>query len=111
MVRNLFKTVAIVEAITWAALLVSMFFKWVVQDDPNSGIEGGVPVTGMIHGIAFIVFVVVAIVAWISFRWTFWIGALALLSAIPPFTTVVFERIADRHGKLQRPGANPNAST
>lgn len=102
-VRNAFRTVAFVEAATWAALLVAMFFKWVVQDDPNAGIEGGVPVVGLLHGIAFMVYGVVTLAAWWTFRWSPKVGILALLAAIPPFTTVLFEVLADRRGLLRRP--------
>ncbi len=100
--RNAFRTVALVEAVTWGALLVAMFFKWVVQEDPHAGIEGGVPYAGMAHGIAFVLYGVVAIVAWIHFRWSVKVGIVALLAAIPPFTTVVFEVWADRRGLLTR---------
>ncbi|WP_375001192.1 DUF3817 domain-containing protein [Aeromicrobium sp. CTD01-1L150] len=101
--RNAFRTVALVEAATWAALLVAMFFKWVVQDDPHSGIEGGVPWAGMAHGIAFMVYLAVAAAAWWHFRWSLKVGLLALACGIPPFATVVFEVAADRRGLLARP--------
>lgn len=109
--RNAFRTVALVEAVTWGALLVAMFFKWVVQDDPHAGIEGGVPYAGMAHGIAFMAYGVVTLAAWIHFRWSVKVGIVALLAAIPPFTTVVFERWADRRGMLEVRDVVPSRAT
>ncbi|EOM78300.1 DUF3817 domain-containing protein [Rhodococcus rhodnii] len=90
-----FRLVAIWEAVTWAMLLVGMFFKWVL------GFEEAVAIPGMIHGVlGFIPFVLVALATAVSLKWdkatTFW----ALVSSVPPFGTVVFERWAVRNGKL-----------
>lgn len=99
-VKTAFRFVARLEALTWAALLVAMFFKWVVQDDPNAGIEGGVPVAGLLHGIAFMVYGVVTLAAWWTFRWSPKVALVALACAVPPFLTVVFEVQAERRGLL-----------
>lgn len=90
-----FRLVAYWEAVTWAALLVAMFFKWVL------GHEDAVRIPGMVHGVAgFLVFVVVALITARSLRWNLTTTALALLSSIPPFGTVVFEKWAARTGRL-----------
>lgn len=102
-VKTAFRFVARLEALTWAALLVAMFFKWVVQDDPNAGIEGGVPVAGLLHGIAFMVYGVVTLAAWRTFRWSPKVALLALVCAVPPFLTLVFEVQAERRGLLEEP--------
>ncbi len=107
--RTVFRVVAIAEAVSWAGLLVAMFFKWVVQDDPHTGIEGGVPIMGPIHGVVFMAYVVMCLVAWRRFRWSFTTLVLGVLSSIPPFVTVVFERLADQRGLLQRRDAVPAA--
>lgn len=90
-----FRLVAVWEAITWAILLVAMFFKWVLGHDE------AVKIPGMIHGIAaFIPFVIIALLTARSLRWsvttTFW----ALVSSVPPFGSVIFERWAVRTGQL-----------
>ncbi|TQF67234.1 DUF3817 domain-containing protein [Rhodococcus spelaei] len=90
-----FRLVAFWEAVTWAALLVAMFFKWVL------GHEEAVKIPGMVHGVAaFIPFVIIALLTARSLKWnlttTFW----ALVSSVPPFGSVVFERWAVRTGKL-----------
>ncbi|PPK98162.1 integral membrane protein [Kineococcus xinjiangensis] len=94
----LFRAVAVAEAVSWAALLVAMFLKWVlVVDTPH---EGGVPVAGRIHGALFMLYVAVALVAARTFRWNWKTALLALVAAVPPFATVVFERWATRRGML-----------
>jgi integral membrane protein len=109
--RTIFRAVAVAEAFSWAGLLVAMFFKWVVQEDPHSGIEGGVPVMGAIHGAVFVAYAVMCLVAWRQFRWSFTVAVLAGLSAIPPFVSVVFERKAAARGLLQRRADVPAPAT
>ena len=101
-VRQVFRTLAFAEALSWAALLVAMFFKWIVQDDPEAGIEGGVPIAGPIHDALFVAYCVAALVAWRTYGWTFRTLVLALLASIPPFFTVLSEVVADRRGLLGR---------
>jgi integral membrane protein len=94
--RTLFRTIAIAEAVSWAGLLVGMYFKWVAQST-----EVGVKVFGPIHGTIFIGYVLTVLVARRSFRWdvrTFLLGAFA---ALPPFATLAFEIWADRRGLLE----------
>jgi len=89
-----FRFIAVLEAITWLALLIAMFFKWVL------GHTEAVAVPGMVHGIVFVVFVIVSIITAMSLKWTTRITLLALVSSIPPFGTLVFERWAARNGHL-----------
>lgn len=99
-----FRLVAYWEAITWAALLIAMFFKWVL------GHEEAVRIPGMVHGIAgFLVFVVVALITGVALRWDIKTTALALLSSIPPFGTIVFEKWAARTGRLAELSTNAEA--
>jgi len=90
-----FRLVAIWEAITWLALLIAMFFKWVL------GHEEAIRIPGMVHGVAgFTLFVVVALATAWSLKWDLKTTFLALVSSVPPFGTVVFERWAVRTGRL-----------
>lgn len=98
--RTVFRYVAIAEAISWLGLLIAMLFKWVIQDDPHTGAEGGVPIMGPIHGTIFVVYVVMCLVARRRFRWDVRTTLLALASSIPPFFTIWFETWADRTGRL-----------
>ncbi|AZG43887.1 DUF3817 domain-containing protein [Gordonia insulae] len=89
-----FRLVAVLEAITWLALLIAMFFKWVL------GHTEAVAVPGMVHGIVFVLFVLVSLVTAVQLRWRVGVTALALVSSIPPFGTLVFEWWAQRNGHL-----------
>ncbi|MFW5416704.1 DUF3817 domain-containing protein [Nocardiopsis sp. CNT-189] len=99
-VLTAFRIIAVVEAVTWVGLLIGMFFKYVVVGD-----EIGVKVFGPLHGLAFIVYVVVAAAAWYRLRWGLWTGLLALAASVPPLGTVVFERVAGARGLLDAPAA------
>ena len=93
--RTIFRVVAFAEALSWLGLLIGMYFKWVA----DAG-EGGVKVFGPIHGTIFIAYVLVSL--WVSraYRWDAKTTVLALVSSIPPFCTVIFERWAERTGRL-----------
>ena len=106
--RTIFRTIAIAEAISWGGLLIAMLFKWVIQDDPHSGLEGGVPIMGPIHGGIFVLYVISCFVAYRSFGWNAKTLLLALASSIPPFFTYVFEVVADRKGLLGRQASQPS---
>lgn len=97
-----FRAVAIAEALSWAGLLVGMFFKYVVIGD-----EIGVQVFGPIHGIVFLVYVAVAALTWAELRWSAPVGLLALVASLPPFGTLVFEQWALRTGRLDSRRADP----
>ena len=95
-VAALFRTVAVAEAVSWAALLVTMFLKHVVE----TAHEGGVPVSGPIHGGLFVAYLAAtALAAW-RFRWDVRTTVLAAVASVPPFGTVVFERWATSRGLL-----------
>ncbi|MGV9714097.1 DUF3817 domain-containing protein [Gordonia sp. NPDC003424] len=89
-----FRFVAVAEAVTWLALLVAMFFKWVL------GHTEAVAVPGMVHGIVFIVFVLTSVLTARQLRWSLPVTGLALISSIPPFGTIVFEWWAQKNGHL-----------
>ncbi|MDL9944515.1 DUF3817 domain-containing protein [Gordonia sp. ABSL11-1] len=89
-----FRFVAVLEAITWLALLIAMFFKWVL------GHTEAVAVPGMVHGIVFVLFVVVSLITAVQLRWGVVVTVLALVSSVPPFGTLVFEWWAQRNGHL-----------
>lgn len=84
---KLFKTFAIIEAITWAGLLVGMFLKYVTDTT-----ERGVQLFGPIHGTVFILYVLSTLLAIVTLRWNLKVAAVALLAAVPPFGTLLFER-------------------
>ncbi|NDK92407.1 DUF3817 domain-containing protein [Gordonia desulfuricans] len=89
-----FRIVAWLEALSWLALLIAMFFKWVL------GHEEAVAIPGAVHGGVFILFILISLVTAVSLRWNVKITALALISSIPPFGSVIFEWWAARNGHL-----------
>ncbi|WP_432563774.1 DUF3817 domain-containing protein [Kineococcus sp. SYSU DK003] len=91
-----FRVIATFEAISWTALLIAMFLKWVVHA-PH---EGGVPVVGMVHGIGFVVYLLSTVWAGIALRWNPSTILVGLAAGVPPFGTIVFERWLLRRGKL-----------
>lgn len=90
---ELFRRVAIAEAITWALLLSGMVLKYGTHTT-----DVAVKVFGMIHGIVFISYVVTTVTVWVDQKWTVRRGIGALLASIPPFVTVVVELLAVRRG-------------
>ncbi|WP_227998817.1 DUF3817 domain-containing protein [Nocardia australiensis] len=94
-VAKRFRFIAVLEAISWAFLIVGMVFKRLPEP-----VTWPVRVFGMTHGIIFVVFVIVALLAARELGWNVKTAALALVSSIPPFCTVLFEMWAVRSGKL-----------
>lgn len=92
---RVFKVLAVVEAFTWAGLLFGMLTHYVFDTG-----RLGITVFGPIHGAAFVAFAAITLlVAW-RLRWGIWPTLIGLASAVPPFTTIWFERWADRAGLL-----------
>lgn len=91
---KLFRFVAVVEAITWAVLIVAMIVKRVADMDE------AIRIPGMTHGIVFMIYLVVALIAARALKWDIKVTALALVASIPPFFTVWFEQWAKKNGHL-----------
>ncbi len=94
-----FRAVAVAEALSWAGLLAGMLVKHVLGAS-----EVGVQVFGPIHGVIFLLYVAVALATWGALRWSSPVALLALVAAVPPFGSIVFERWATRAGHLDEPG-------
>lgn len=82
-----FRVAAVAEALSWAGLLIGMVFKYLVVEN-----EIGVEIFGPIHGVIFIVYVATVLVAARAQRWAPSTWILGLVSSIPPFMTIWFER-------------------
>ena len=92
-----FRLIAVAEACSWLGLLIGMLFKYVLV-----GNEVGVKVFGPIHGGLFVVYLMVLL--WLARRERWGWGRLVwgAVAAVPPFTSVVFERWVAR----RRPAAS-----
>tara|TARA_R100001015_G_C4617096_1_gene173309 strand:- start:290 stop:667 length:378 start_codon:yes stop_codon:yes gene_type:complete len=92
---RLFAIAALIEALTWAGLLLGMFLKYVTETT-----DLGVWLFGRLHGAAFVFYVVVTVIAAGRLRWPLWASALAILAAIPPLVTLPLEIWFRRLGLL-----------
>ncbi|GAT71204.1 membrane protein [Planomonospora sphaerica] len=84
---RLFRYVAIAEACSWAGLLAGMYFKYIAATG-----DLGVKIFGPVHGALFVLYVLGALAAGRTARWSTGTIALGLACAIPPFTSLWFER-------------------
>lgn len=94
--RTLYRRIALAEVVTWSLLLIGMVLKYVTKTT-----DLGVRVFGLAHGVVFIAFCLVTLLLWVNQRWTVREGLLGLLSAIPPFLTVWWERRLERRDRLK----------
>ncbi|MGV0814877.1 DUF3817 domain-containing protein [Mycolicibacterium boenickei] len=97
-----FRLIALAEALSWAGLLVGMYFKYL--GSPRT--EIGVKIFGPIHGGIFVAFVVVAVLVGVARKWDIGTWILALLASIVPLGSVIFVMWADRTARLDS-GAAP----
>lgn len=95
--RRLFRALAVTEAVTWGLLLGGMVLKYGTRTT-----ELGVQVFGMVHGVAFVAYVVGALVVGVDQRWSGRRLLVGLLAAVPPFTTIWFDAATERRGLLDR---------
>jgi integral membrane protein len=95
---RLFSWAAIFEAITWTGLLLGMLLKY-----GTGTTELGVWLFGRLHGVAFLLYVVVCLYAGVRQRWPLWALLVALLAAVPPLLTVPVEIWFRRIGLLSPP--------
>lgn len=98
-----FSIVALIEAFTWAGLLVGMYLKYVTGTT-----DLGVWLFGRLHGGAFLLYLAVTLFAGARLRWPLWAALLAMLAAVPPLVTLPLEIWFRRRGLLSgavRPAA------
>ena len=94
-VRLWFRAIAFAEAVSWLGLLIGMYVKYVPETT-----EAGVKLFGPVHGGIFVAYLLVALLARRAFGWSAATTVVALVAAVPPFATAVFEVLADRRGLL-----------
>ncbi|GAA3014005.1 DUF3817 domain-containing protein [Streptosporangium longisporum] len=93
-----FRVVAVAEACSWAGLLVGMFFKYVAATG-----DLGVKVFGPIHGALFVLYAAGVVLSAREAGWSRGTVALGLACAVPPFTSVWFERRMAARTPARRP--------
>ncbi|MEH0936180.1 DUF3817 domain-containing protein [Micromonospora psammae] len=98
---RLFVAAAIAEACSWLALLAGMAVKY----GPPAN-EIGVQIFGPVHGALFVAYGLLVLAVARLHRWGLGTTFVALVCAVPPFATLIFERWARRRGLL-RTAAEP----
>lgn len=94
-IGRLFAVAAFIEGLTWAGLLLGMLLKYGTHTT-----ELVVWLFGRLHGVAFLFYVAVSVLAALRLRWPWWAWALSLLAALPPLVTVPLEMWFRRIGLL-----------
>lgn len=93
--KRLYRTFAVLEAITWTLLIAGMVLKYAF------GVDLAVTIGGGIHGFVFLSYAVIAVVVGVNQRWNVGRIAFALLTAIVPYATIPFELWLVRRGHLE----------
>ncbi|WP_428352607.1 DUF3817 domain-containing protein [Mycolicibacterium sp.] len=93
---QLFRVIAVAEAVSWAGLLIGMYFKYL--GTPRT--EVGVQVFGPVHGAMFVAFVAAALLAGTAYKWGLGTWLLALLGSVVPLGSVIFLIWADRNARM-----------
>jgi integral membrane protein len=92
-IRTQFRVAALLEALSWAGLLIGMYCKYGAMNNPI-----GVKIMGPVHGVLFVIYCIAAVRLAREARWSLAVTALALLASVPPFTTWLFERWIIKRG-------------
>ena len=93
--RTAFRTVAVLEALTWIGLITGMVLKYGPAHD-----AAGVHLFGPLHGAAFLAYLACVLLVRAAFGWGRGLTVLALACSVPPFASVVLEVWAERTGRL-----------
>ncbi len=94
---RVFRITAVAEAISWTGLLAGMYLKHVTHTT-----EMGVWLFGRLHGALFVAYLAATLWVARAERWSLGRTAMALLSSIPPLTTLLFERWVTRRRASDR---------
>lgn len=92
---TLFRTLAILEAVSWTLLIAALVIRAV---DP--GLALAVTIGGGVHGFVFLSYGATAILVALNNRWRVWPTVVALVSAIVPYATIPTEIWLHRRGSL-----------
>lgn len=84
---RIFRSISLAEGISLLTLLfIAMPLKYFM------GLPEVVKVVGWIHGLLFIVYCVMLLIVWITYRWTFLFTVGAFIASLIPFGTFVLEK-------------------
>ena len=89
--RTMFTWLARAEVVTWTLLLFGMGLKYLTR-----ATDLGVRVFGLVHGVVFLAYVLLALVLWVDQRWRLRQVVAVIAAGIVPFATLWVERQATR---------------
>lgn len=92
--KQLFRTAAIAEAITWTLLITALILR------ATTGFALGVTIAGGIHGFVFLAYGATAVLLAVNQRWHPGVAATAIASAVIPYATIPAELWLARTGRL-----------
>ncbi|MCP2637726.1 DUF3817 domain-containing protein [Microbacterium sp. HD4P20] len=91
---NLFRTLAIAEAISWTLLIAGLILR------ASADLAIAVTIGGGIHGFVFLAYGATAVLVAKNQRWGAGATAIAIVSAIVPYATIPTELWLHRSGRL-----------
>ena len=94
---NLFRALAVAEAISWTLLIGGLILR------ATAGLDAAVSVGGGIHGFVFLTYAATAVLVAKNQRWSAGPSLLAIASAIVPYATIPTELWLHRTGRLDGP--------
>lgn len=94
--RKLYFVLAIAEACTWTLLITGLILRNTIGVDQDI-----FTLIGGLHGFVFITYGAASILIAFNQRWGFWMGLLAVVTAILPYATIPFELIQAKRGALE----------
>ena len=89
--RTMFTWLARAEVVTWTLLLFGMGLKYLTR-----ATDLGVRVFGLVHGVVFLAYVLLALVLWVDQRWRLRQVVAVIAAGVVPFATLWVERGATR---------------
>lgn len=86
---SLFRLAALAEAVGWTLLIAGIIIKYGLLQ----GNDAPVKVAGSVHGMLFLFYAVIAFVTYPSLGWTRLHAIFGLAASVPPYGSLLFERI------------------
>lgn len=99
----LFRAAAFAETIGWTLLIAAILYR--NQDLPNPDIF--ISVAGRLHGLFFMLYFVAVLLLSRSMQWRGYRILFALAAGVPPYGSLVYEKIAAKERKQNPPKVTP----
>lgn len=92
---NLFRALAVAEAISWTLLIIGLILR------ATADLAIATAIAGSIHGFVFLSYGATAVLVAMNQRWGVWPAVVAIASAIIPYATIPTELWLHRSGRLE----------